>query len=61
MPPLTYDGAEREEPSLLVLFRVATEVEQSSREAAFFVPMQRQQLLAGSLPIDPNNPSPHQW
>ena len=33
------DGAAREEPSLLVLFRVATEVEHSSREAAvFFVP-----------------------
>lgn len=21
----------------------------------------RQQLLAGSLPVDPNNPSPYQW
>lgn len=28
------DGAAREEPSSLVLFRVATEVEHSSREAA---------------------------
>ena len=39
------DGAAREEPSSLVLFRVATEVERSSREAAvFFIPI-RQQII----------------
>ena len=38
------DGAAREEPSSLVLFRVATEVEHSSREASlFFVSMRRRQ------------------
>ena len=31
------DGAAREEPSLLVLFRVATEVDRRSREAAVFL------------------------
>ena len=60
MPPLTYDGAERR-AKLACALPSRDRGRAKLKGGRFFVPMQRQQLLAGSLPIDPNNPSPHQW